>query len=70
VTNEYIEYPDGSRTMRGVAAATLALALKATGHIAAWIVWHSTRTSLLPDLDAPQPPGQPGRPDATGTRRN
>jgi hypothetical protein len=58
------------RTMSRASAATVTLALKATGHLAAWIVWHSTRNSLLPDLDASQPPGQPGRPDATGTRRN
>ena len=32
------------------------LALRATSHVAAWIVWHSTHISLLDDLDAPQPP--------------
>jgi hypothetical protein len=26
------------------------------GHIAAWLVWHSSRVSLLDDLDSPQPP--------------
>jgi hypothetical protein len=26
------------------------------GHLAAWIVWHSTRVSLLEDLEAPSPP--------------
>jgi hypothetical protein len=31
---------------------------RATGHVAAWLVWHSMRISLLSDLDAPQPPGQ------------
>jgi hypothetical protein len=31
-------------------------ALRATGHVAAWIVWHSMRVSLLGDLDAPAPP--------------
>jgi hypothetical protein len=32
------------------------IAFKATGHVAAWIVWHSLGVSLLDDLDAPQPP--------------
>ena len=32
------------------------LALRATSHVAAWIVWHSTHISLLDDLDAPRPP--------------
>jgi hypothetical protein len=32
------------------------LALKATGHVAAWLVWHSMRVSLLDDLPAPRPP--------------
>jgi len=31
-------------------------ALKPIGHIAAWLVWHATRVSLLDDLDAPEPP--------------
>jgi hypothetical protein len=31
-------------------------ALKPIGHIAAWLVWHATRVSLLDDLDAPDPP--------------
>jgi hypothetical protein len=31
-------------------------ALKPIEHIAAWLVWHATRVSLLDDLDAPQPP--------------
>ena len=31
-------------------------ALRPIGHIAAWLVWHSTRVSLLRDLDEPQPP--------------
>jgi hypothetical protein len=25
-------------------------------HLAAWVVWHSMRISLLDDLDAPQRP--------------
>jgi hypothetical protein len=32
------------------------LALKPFNHIAAWLVWHSLRVSLLDDLDAPSPP--------------
>jgi hypothetical protein len=31
-------------------------AVRATSHVAAWIVWHSMRVSLLDDLDAPRPP--------------
>jgi len=26
------------------------------GHLATWLVWHSTGVSLLDDLDAPNPP--------------
>lgn len=32
------------------------MALRATGHLAAWLVWHSSRVSLLDDLAEPQPP--------------
>jgi hypothetical protein len=32
------------------------IAARATGHIAAWLVWQSLRVSLLDDLDAPAPP--------------
>jgi hypothetical protein len=35
----------------------VASALRATGHVAAWIVWQSMRVSLLDDLAAPKPPG-------------
>ncbi len=31
--------------------------LRPIGHLAAWLVWHSTGVSLLDDLDAPDPPG-------------
>jgi hypothetical protein len=31
-------------------------ALRPFGHIAAWLVWHATRVSLLEDLDSPDPP--------------
>jgi hypothetical protein len=34
-------------------------ALRATGHVAMWLIWHSTGVSLLADLDVPRPP----RPD-------
>ena len=34
----------------------VSIAFKATSHVAAWIVWHSMRVSILDDLDAPQPP--------------
>jgi hypothetical protein len=30
--------------------------LRPIGHLAAWIVWHSMRVSLLDDLDRPCPP--------------
>jgi hypothetical protein len=33
-------------------------AIRATGHVAAWLVWHSIRVSLIEDLDAPRPPGK------------
>lgn len=29
---------------------------RAPKHVAAWLVWHSVRVSLLDDLDAPRPP--------------
>jgi hypothetical protein len=31
-------------------------ALRPFGHIAAWLVWHSMRVSLLEDLERPEPP--------------
>ncbi|HKN94007.1 MAG TPA: hypothetical protein VJU60_06740 [Thermoleophilaceae bacterium] len=34
------------------------LALRATSHVAAWIVWQSMRISLLEDLEAPRPPAE------------
>ena len=34
----------------------VSLALKATSHLAAWLVWQSMRVSLLDDLDTPHPP--------------
>jgi hypothetical protein len=34
------------------------LALRATTHVAAWIVWQSMRISLLEDLEAPRPPAE------------
>jgi hypothetical protein len=35
----------------------MATALRPFGHLAAWIVWHAVRVSLLDDLDRPAPPG-------------
>jgi len=32
------------------------LALRATSHVTAWIVWQSMRISLLEDLETPRPP--------------
>ena len=40
----------------GTVAAMVTTALRPFGHIAAWIVWHSMRVSLLGDLERPQPP--------------
>jgi hypothetical protein len=37
------------------------LALRATSHVAAWLVWHTTHVSLLDDLDAPAPPHEAAR---------
>jgi hypothetical protein len=37
-------------------AAVVSQALKPIGHLAAWLVWHSTRISLLEDLESPRPP--------------
>ena len=31
-------------------------ALRPFTHLAAWVVWHSVRVSLLDDLEAPEPP--------------
>jgi hypothetical protein len=32
------------------------LAIKATSHLAAWLIWHSTRVSVLDDLESPKRP--------------
>ena len=34
----------------------VSIALRGTRHVAAWIVWHSMKVSLLDDLDTPRPP--------------
>jgi hypothetical protein len=34
------------------------LALRATTHVTAWIVWQSMRISLLDDLETPRPPAR------------
>jgi hypothetical protein len=34
----------------------VSLALRPIGHLAAWLVWRSTRVSLLDDLERPRPP--------------
>ena len=31
------------------------IAFRATSHVAAWLVWHSMRVSLLDDQPSPQP---------------
>ncbi len=34
----------------------VSIAVRATSHVAAWLVWQSMRVSLLDDLPAPAPP--------------
>ena len=34
----------------------VSIAFRATSHVAALVVWHSMRVSLLDDLEAPRPP--------------
>jgi len=34
----------------------VSLALRPIGHLAAWLVWHAARVSLLDDLEQPRPP--------------
>jgi hypothetical protein len=31
-------------------------ALRPVSHIAAWLMWHTMRVSLLEDLESPRPP--------------
>jgi hypothetical protein len=42
----------------GYRGAMVGLALRATSHVAAWIVWQSLRISLLDDLEVPRPPAE------------
>jgi hypothetical protein len=37
-------------------AQMVGTALRQIGHLAAWLVWHATRISLLSDLERPRPP--------------
>jgi hypothetical protein len=37
----------------------VSIALRPISHVAAWIVWHSMKVSLLDDLDSPAPPRDP-----------
>jgi hypothetical protein len=34
----------------------ITLALKAASHLTAWLIWKSTRVSILDDLETPQRP--------------
>jgi hypothetical protein len=34
----------------------VSIAIRATSHVACWLVWQSMRVSLLDDLPAPAPP--------------
>ena len=36
--------------------AMVGTALRPIGHLAAWLVWHTMRVSLLEDLERPEPP--------------
>jgi hypothetical protein len=40
----------------GTVAEMIGTALRPIGHLAAWLVWHTTRVSLLSDLERPRPP--------------
>ena len=44
-----------------LAPVMVSIALRATSHVAAWLVWQSMRVSLLEDLPAPAPPHQARR---------
>jgi hypothetical protein len=39
----------------------VSIAIRATSHVAAWLVWKSMRVSLLDDLPASAPPHQAAR---------
>jgi hypothetical protein len=43
----------------GTLATMIGTALRPIGHLAAWLVWQTTRVSLLSDLDRPRPPHGP-----------
>jgi hypothetical protein len=36
----------------------VSVALGATQHVVAWLVWQAARVSLLDDLPRPNPPGE------------
>ncbi|HEY5906709.1 MAG TPA: hypothetical protein VIZ31_01620 [Vicinamibacteria bacterium] len=40
----------------GTLPTMVGTALRPFGHLAAWIVWHAARVSLLDDLKRPSPP--------------
>ena len=42
--------------LAGTVPPMVGIALRPFGHLAAWIVWHATRVSLLDDLEDPSPP--------------
>ena len=37
----------------GTLASMMSTALRPLGHLAAWLVWHAVRVSLLDDLEQP-----------------
>jgi hypothetical protein len=37
-------------------STALRVPLRATSHVACWLVWHSMRVSLVDDLATPRPP--------------
>jgi hypothetical protein len=48
--------PASSAGRSGTVAEMIGTALRPIGHLAAWLVWHTTRVSLLNDLEHPRPP--------------
>jgi hypothetical protein len=51
------DFPADGRPRRGLGSrADVMVIFRPIGHLAAWLVWHSTGVSLYEDLDAPRPP--------------
>ena len=51
------DVPANGRPGRALVSPPNAMVIfRPIGHLAAWLVWHSTGVSLYEDLDAPRPP--------------